>query len=317
MEKVVVMMATYNGKKYIEKQLDSILSQIGVCVALQVYDDASTDGTQEILQEYEKLYCNMTCTFAKENKGYKNSFWHLLKNAQQAEYYAWADQDDIWNKNKLQSAVHKMKTNVCACCGVVGGGQLWCSNQEIINEEDKSIKEICLNPSHFIEPLNKMYFLCLCEIPGCTQVFDYKLKSILYETAEYANEHNYSHDAWTNVIAAFCGTVLFDSNAYTLHRSHTYSVTNSVQKGLQKYKHMIKLIWRSLNGKQYINYGRGAFELLQDHMKDKKDILIVENFARYKQDWSAKRNLLLDKRMRQRNIFSTSLLKTCILLSKF
>lgn len=124
MEKVVVMMATYNGKKYIEKQLDSILSQIGVCVALHVYDDASTDGTKEILQEYEKLYCNMTCTFAKENKGYKNSFWHLLKNAQQAEYYAWADQDDIWNKNKLQSAVHKMKTNVCACGGGVGGGAI-------------------------------------------------------------------------------------------------------------------------------------------------------------------------------------------------
>lgn len=311
-EKIVIMMAAYNGVKYIKQQMDSILSQTGdFQILLQVYDDASTDGTQEVLREYEKLYPNVKCIFADKNQGFKNSFWTLLKNAQEADYYAWADQDDIWKEDKLDSAItaiKKMKSD---------RGVLWCSNYGIINEENVMIGKMCLDKNNFEKPYNKKHFICLTEIPGCMQVFDNKLKYLIDRTAEYALRHEYAHDAWTAVNAVYCGDIILDTNLLTLHRRHATSITNNSRSGLNKYIHMLKLAKRSLCGKQYTNYGLGVYEALKDYVKDRNDMYIAEAFAKYKVSWKAKKILLFDKEIRQRNWFSTALLKLCILISKY
>ena len=58
MEKCLVLLATYNGEKYLKEQIDSIFAQEGVEIEIACSDDCSTDGTQDILKEYSEKYKN-------------------------------------------------------------------------------------------------------------------------------------------------------------------------------------------------------------------------------------------------------------------
>ena len=104
---VLVLMSTYNGDKYIREQLDSILNQEGVDVYLLVRDDGSQDSTCEILSEYSSNYANVDW-ISGDNVGFVKSFSALVRMALDYEiipdFYAFADQDDIWFPEKLKTS---------------------------------------------------------------------------------------------------------------------------------------------------------------------------------------------------------------------
>ena len=78
--KVAVLMSTYNGKKYIEEQILSILSQSNIHVQLIIRDDGSTDGTQDIIKRYSYCLENVKFIQGNENLGPGMAFMTLLKN---------------------------------------------------------------------------------------------------------------------------------------------------------------------------------------------------------------------------------------------
>ena len=65
MDKVAILMSTYNGAKYLREQIDSILFQKGVEVTLYIRDDGSSDGTIDIVKEYAQKYQNIIWTMGK------------------------------------------------------------------------------------------------------------------------------------------------------------------------------------------------------------------------------------------------------------
>lgn len=97
---VTILMATYNGHKYIQEQIDSILKQTHQNFELIIQDDCSTDSTLDIVNRYAKkddrikVYCN------EKNLGYTNNFMALLEKAQ-GEYIFLSDQDDVWLEDKI------------------------------------------------------------------------------------------------------------------------------------------------------------------------------------------------------------------------
>lgn len=98
MYKVAVLLSTYNGSKYIKEQIDSILSQEGVNIDIYIRDDESTDETVNIIYEYKSN--NIFLTEGK-NIGVGNSFMELLYSVPEIyDYYAFADQDDIWSEKE-------------------------------------------------------------------------------------------------------------------------------------------------------------------------------------------------------------------------
>lgn len=103
MDRIVVLLSTYNGEKYLEEQLQSIIIQENVEVELVVRDDGSTDNSIEIVKKYTDLYTT------GKNIGYTNSYIKLISEAPNAEYYALADQDDIWFPEKLSAAIEFIK----------------------------------------------------------------------------------------------------------------------------------------------------------------------------------------------------------------
>ena len=107
MKKVCVLLSTYNGEKYLREQIDSVLNQKEVDVTLCVRDDGSKDSTIEILKSYEQS--GKIKLEIGENVGYQRSFYLLLLNAPEADYYSFCDQDDVWDDDKLIAAVKMLE----------------------------------------------------------------------------------------------------------------------------------------------------------------------------------------------------------------
>ena len=74
MEQIDILMATYNGEKYLKEQIESILNQTYSNIRLIISDDCSKDKTREIIKEYEKKDSRVTAYFQENNLGYVKNF---------------------------------------------------------------------------------------------------------------------------------------------------------------------------------------------------------------------------------------------------
>ncbi|HPO49276.1 MAG TPA: glycosyltransferase, partial [Spirochaetota bacterium] len=107
--KVIVLMSSYNGEKYIEDQLDSILDQTYDNFEIYVRDDGSKDNTLNILKKYEKE--GKIKLFIGENIGYVKSFFWLIRNSSDADFYSFSDQDDVWLSDKIEKGINLLKNS--------------------------------------------------------------------------------------------------------------------------------------------------------------------------------------------------------------
>ena len=107
--KIAVLMSSYNGEKYIEEQIESIIEQENVVVDLFIRDDGSTDKTKEIITRFQSENIHINLDY---NIGVVKSFFELIKTADGYDYYALCDQDDVWDKDKLYVAIKHIKEKV-------------------------------------------------------------------------------------------------------------------------------------------------------------------------------------------------------------
>ena len=105
-KKVAVLISTYNGEKYLKEQLNSIFNQTYSNIEIVIRDDGSSDGTIDLIKEYQQKYSNITLEKGN-NVGFIKSFFALL-NLANADYYAYCDQDDVWLENKIELAVNAL-----------------------------------------------------------------------------------------------------------------------------------------------------------------------------------------------------------------
>ena len=85
MDKVIVLMSTYNGEKYIKDQINSIINQYGVEISLIIRDDKSTDGTVNIIRDLAKKHKNIQVVFDEKNIGACLSFLRLIEISENME----------------------------------------------------------------------------------------------------------------------------------------------------------------------------------------------------------------------------------------
>lgn len=104
--KVIVLMATYNGASFLDEQLASIAAQQSVEVDLLVSDDGSSDTTVAILESWRGRWQGQFGIVSGPQQGFSENFRFLALSAQsQADYFAFSDQDDIWDADKLIAAI--------------------------------------------------------------------------------------------------------------------------------------------------------------------------------------------------------------------
>lgn len=229
MSTVAVLMSTYNGEKFIKEQIDSILNQKSVRVTLMIRDDGSSDATQTVCKEYTKKISNVNF-YQGENVGVGRSFMDLLKNAPEADYYAFADQDDVWLVDKLERAVKKIES-AYSKDGALSSITpiLYTSNQILVNENLEKLGMRFLDtPRHDL-----IQEVVTNKLSGCTMVMNKELRNIMIKN-EYLPD-NYIldtrlHDTWTVIIACIFGLVLYDEDSGILYRQHQGNVVGAKKK---------------------------------------------------------------------------------------
>lgn len=234
-----VLMSTFNGEKYLKDQIDSILDQKGVSVDLFVRDDSSTDATLDILRKYESENLSIHVSHG-DNIGPALSFMKLLYDSPTTtDYYAFADQDDIWLPNKLKTAAIMLEKNETAL--------LYASNQTIIDSKanilGKRYKES--PPVDLFNIIDKNY------LAGCTMVFDKKLAEILKDNR--ANENilkSRMHDTWIAAVADCFGNIIYDEQSYILYRQHGNNVVG-IKKSSILNRAISKVRQNKLHAKDY------------------------------------------------------------------
>lgn len=261
MDRVVVLMSTYNGEKYLNEQIKSILEQKGVNVFLYVRDDGSNDSTKDILKKYKMI--GKLDFFLGENIGPAKSFMELINGAPEGEYYAFSDQDDVWEKDKLSTAVGLLK-------GIKNEG-LYYHAMNIVDENLEKYGFYYRNEQYSKSMVNTILYGD--EIAGCTMVFN---KALLQRIREYKPNFITMHDGWIHrVCLSVGGTIIADRTPYINYRQHQNNVIG-MKKG--RISDKIKNIKR-----KNCFFSRLAIEMLNGYSKymKKKDVEIVRIMANY------------------------------------
>ena len=116
---ISVVMCTYNGAKFLEEQLQSLVTQSYPIQEILIFDDASVDGTPSIVKKFQQQYSNIQLHINPKNFGFNKNFEQGLQAAN-ADVIAICDQDDVWVESKLEKMMAAWK-NECPLiyCGAL------------------------------------------------------------------------------------------------------------------------------------------------------------------------------------------------------
>lgn len=206
---ISVCMATYNGKKYVAEQIQSILLQLGGEDEIVISDDSSYDNTVEIIQQFKddriKLF---------HNRG--NSLIHNFENAlnhASGDFIFLCDQDDVWLPNKIAEMFEVLQTYdlVVSDCMVV---------DKNLNVIFKSFFQQEASCKGFFKNLYRNSYL------GCCVAFR---KSVLEYVLPFP-KHIAMHDIWIGLSVELHGTSFFLDKPLMLYRRHGDNASSSSEK---------------------------------------------------------------------------------------
>lgn len=234
--KVMVLMATYNGTKFIKEQLDSIFDQVDVETTLLVRDDGSTDDTMDILTKYAERRSIIIIKSQKNDlHGPMNNYYALIKFAQDNyanlfDYFAFADQDDVWRLDKLSTMIKQIPD--------LHTPQLAYCNHEIIDENgDVLIPSV--NEQIGLLPENNEALLYTNSFAwGHSIVFNSKLLSEIC-MSKLVCSSNFPHDAYFAKFAVLTHGIKFVPNVLVSYR---------------RYKNNVSQMWYRLSFSQIQSY---------------------------------------------------------------
>ena len=291
-KKVCVILCSYNGERYINEQINSILNQVGVDVEIFARDDLSKDETINILREYQSKHTNFHLyeEHPSENIGVRNGFMQTLswalEQSDEESYYAFADQDDVWLEDKLLQALNKMPSKQG------DSGWLYYSNKIIVDQHLQVLRKEKYVPKN---RFNEMYFAS--HAYGCTIVIDHTLAELC---SKYVSESTHFHDDWIHRLAISIGSeITFDSNAYILYRQHGENTCGTFATDSKSIKHLVIRAMELLkDGQGYNRVGLASDIITNYHEylseKSLKQLVLIKN---YKTNLLSKIKLILEARI--------------------
>ena len=224
--RVVVLMSTYQGARYVVEQLRSILDQLPPGGLVIVRDDGSTDGTPDTILALADARITLT---RGPNIGFSRSFLTLLAEApEDADMVMLADQDDVWLPHKIQRAWDHLAP-------LAGVPALYCSRLQLV---DAQLQPLGLTPLRKRPP---SFQNALAEniVTGCTAAMNVLAVRLIRQCGDPALIH--FHDWWCYLVVAAFGKVVYDPEPTVLYRQHGGNVIG-MGSGLGRYWANIKFI---------------------------------------------------------------------------
>ncbi len=209
---ISVALATYNGSKYLDAQIQSILNQTYTDFELVIIDDCSTDNTFELLKNYKdsriKLFQN------DKNLGFRKNFEKIIQNCS-GEYISFCDQDDVWFSDHLQILLDNIKDNF-----YIGGNAL------LVNEnlEDMNVTMLQSLGVDFVPEKQEDWFKFLL----FTNVFQGTASLVQSDFVKGLlpfSENIKFHDHWLAINAAVKNKAVYINHPILKYRQHGNNVT--------------------------------------------------------------------------------------------
>ena len=214
--RVIVLMSAFNGERFIDEQIRSILDQLPPSGLLMVRDDGSYDGTVARIQAFNDARIQLLCG---ENIGFAHSFLTLLSLAPpNADMVMFSDQDDVWLDGKIQRAWQHLQP-------LQNQPALYCSAQVLVDEA-----LVTLHPTPpWPHPPSFANALAENIVTGCTAALNHPAIQLLQRAGVPGGVR--FHDWWLYLVVSALGTVVVDEQPSLLYRQHSKNLLAMVLDG--------------------------------------------------------------------------------------
>lgn len=280
--KVSILLSTYNGEKYLKNQLDSLLLQTYKNIEIIVRDDGSRDDTLEILKSYDTILLE-----TNQNLGAIGSFSELLNYAVEysdANYFMFCDQDDVWNHDKVEKTLKKIKDMEKKFGNIP---LLVHTDLEVVDEELTTINSSFMNFQNIDALKNRFSNLLLQNtITGCTTMINRKLAN----KSLPISSNVIMHDWWIGLVASRFGKIGYIDEVTIKYRQHGKNTVGA--KGFD-ILFIVKSIFKKISLENNISQSKAFLEKFKEEL-DENTIKMLEKFTTLNQkNWFEKRIVLL------------------------
>ncbi len=200
---ISIVLSSYNGEKYISKQLTSLVNQTYKNIEIIVVDDCSSDTTLAIVKEFALKHEFITLYEGNKNLGYVKNFERGVRLAK-GEYIAFCDQDDYWVPNKLELLIKAIGSYDVAYC-----------DSQLVNNQLESMGKNMSTGHNFITSNNPLNFIIKNCVSGHAMIFK---KDLLNEDFKFPKL--IPHDWWVTFLASCSNGVIFVDEVLVKYRIH-------------------------------------------------------------------------------------------------
>lgn len=248
-DKIAILMATYNGGKYICQQIDSILSQTCKDWELYIHDDGSTDNTIAAVESYvEKYPDKIHLIDGKSTGGAKYNFFYMFGQVE-ASYYMTCDQDDVWLEKKIELTYDKM-------LAIEDKADVPCLVYTELRVVDSELNTIADTMSEYQSldchkrTINQ--FILQNSVTGCTMMVNRALRDKMLHITDIDN--TIMHDWWAALVAAQFGKTAFIDEPTILYRQHGDNSLGAL--GVNKLSYIVRRVWQKKQIQESMRLGR-------------------------------------------------------------
>lgn len=299
--RIDILLASYNGAKFIGYQLDSIIAQWDSHIRLLIRDDGSTDGTSAIIAQYALQYPHIITILPTDcNVGATQNFNILLQHAD-ADFIFFSDQDDIWEKDKISLTLQSFTPDIAT--------PQMCFTDLCKIDEAGNIINTSLYRHENINPLyTNTHRLLMQNVPyGCTMAINKSLAEVIKSIPSEA----LLHDHWIALISSLFGEIHYLPTATIRHRIHDTNASRAASVHRKEQDPS----WRSkLRNDNFNNYLRKlclqAEALLRNYESRLTEAqkLLLQDFVRLAQQHGITRKYNLLKNRFFKHSFKTNII---------
>ena len=214
---ISVIVATYNGERFIKEQLESISKQTYLNIEIIVTDDKSTDQTVKILQDYAMIDPRVKLLLNNENLGYAKNFFRGCSEAGGA-LIALSDQDDIWLPEKLEKLMNK-----------IGKHAMIYADSELCDETLNATGNLLSDRIQYMDYDNCLQQAVFGRIPGHAMLFTKQLFQYCLPASSAVN-----HDWWLSFGATLYGGIVYLPEPLVKYRQHTSNLFGAIGNSKRK-----------------------------------------------------------------------------------
>lgn len=231
MKRISVAMAVYNGERFLEEQLDSILTQLEPQDELIASYDKSKDGTWELLQRYQEKYSQLR-VIENQHPGVNGNFNNAIA-ACTGNYVFICDQDDRWAENKRSAVIETFERS---------GADMVIHNGVSIDADGKVISEPFFTTYRIGN--GKIRNILKSRYSGCCMAFSREMKEKIMPMPMDID----AYDRWIGTVGEFMGRIAYDDRILLYHRLHGNNVTPESSRSIgvivRSRIQLVRELWR-------------------------------------------------------------------------